>query len=189
MFRILLETCRVVGDSKSASRVQEDMKRLGLLSAVPLAMTRGQRLEWQYETETSCGDDVETEKLWLVLRQHTAYLPQLQVLPWAFTQNSTREQQEESLMLHTEKASLAVLLTFREAMPTVAIDFGACMDCHEFFKSSSLLLRRRIQLRQAKMVHVFADGSCSCNDRWWQARLTPPGQTLQDSQDADYRFY
>merc|ERR1711988_1937601 len=101
-------------------------------------------------------------------------MPQLQTLPFAFTQNSTRKQQEDSLKLHAEKKVLAVLLACGEAELHVAVNFNACMDCHEYFKKSSLLLRSRIQLRQPKMVHIFIHGSCSCSDRWrWEARLTP----------------
>merc|ERR1712224_28653 len=103
-----------------------------------------------------------------------AYIPQLQALPWAFAQHSTRQQQEDSLKLHAEKKALAALLVFGEIEVTVAIGFNACMDCHEFFKKSSLLLGHRILLRQPKMAHTFTDGCCSCCDRWrWEARFTP----------------
>merc|ERR1712224_533022 len=107
----------------------------------------------------------ETGMLWVELHQRTAYMPQLQALPWAFTQNSTRKQQEDSLKLHAEKKALAVVLACSEAKLNVAIEFNTCMDCHEFFKKSSLLLGSRIQLRQPKNVHTFTDGCCSCNDR------------------------
>merc|ERR1712232_796014 len=67
-----------------------------------------------------------------------------------------------------------VLLSHGEASLGVLINFNACMDCHEFFKMSSKLLGRKIQLRQPKMIHTFNDGSCSCKDGWrWEARFTP----------------
>merc|ERR1719321_2127364 len=81
-------------------------------------------------------------------------------------QSSTLEQQEEALQMHAEKKALAALLSRGEAELSVAINFNACMDCHEFFKVSSQLLSRRIQLRQPEMAHTFTDGRCSCNDYW-----------------------
>ena len=84
-------------------------------------------------------------------------------------------------MLHAEKKALAMLLACGEAKPDLAVEINACMDCHEFFKKSSLLLRRQIQLRQlrqSKIVHTFIDGCCSCDDGWrWEARLTPVAQS------------
>ena len=103
-----------------------------------------------------------------------AYKPQLQVLPWGFVQGSTRDQHEGSLQQHAEKKALAFLLSHGEAKPSVSINFNACMDCHEFFKISSQMLGRWIQLHQPQMTHTFIAGNCSCNDRWsWEARLTP----------------
>merc|ERR1711985_92488 len=92
--------------------------------------------------------------------------------------NSTREQQEKSLKLHAEKKALAVLLSSNgKDELSISINFNACMDCHEFFKISSQMLGRRIQLHQPQMTHTFISGNCSCNDRWsWEARLAPAMQ-------------
>merc|ERR1712187_392810 len=91
----------------------------------------------------------------------------------AFVQISTCKEQEKSLQLHAEKKALGVLLSHGEAKLDVSINFNACIDCHEFFKVSSQLLGRMIQLRQPKMTHTFVAGNCSCNDWWsWEARLT-----------------
>ena len=87
-----------------------------------------------------------------------AYKPQLQALPWVFVQRSTHKQQEGSLQLHAEKKALAALHSRSTAELTVSINFNACMDCHELFKSSSLLLACRIQLRQPRMAHTFTNG-------------------------------
>merc|ERR1711904_621221 len=143
----------------------------------PVAATLVQGLVRQYENGVNHEGDVEAGDVWLALRQQTAYMPEPQALPWeyVFARNSTHKQHEDSLKLHAEKKALAVLLAYSEAMLNVAIEFNACVDCHSFFKTSSLLSGRGIQLRQPKMVHVFTDGSCSCNDQWrWEARLTPP---------------
>merc|ERR1712178_547375 len=92
------------------------------------------------------GDGVtESRKLCMELRQRTAYMPKLHALPWAFGQNWTRQMQELTLQHHAEKKALAVLLARGETHLNVYINFNACMDCHEFFKSSSRLLGRRIQ--------------------------------------------
>ena len=91
----------------------------------------------------------------------------------------TREQQEGSLQQHAEKKALAVLFSHGEARPGTSINFNACMDCHEFFKTSSQLLSRRILLYQPKMTHTFNDGYCSCHDRWsLESRLGSAGQTI-----------
>ena len=82
------------------------------------------------------------------------------------------------MKLHAEKKALATLLSHGEDQLSVSINFNACMDCHEFFKISSQMLGRRIQLRQPQMTHTFIAGNCSCNDRWsWEARLTPAMRT------------
>lgn len=78
------------------------------------------------------------------------------------------------MQVHAEKKALAVVLAHCEAELSVSINFNACMDCHVFFKISSLLLGRRVLLSQPLMIHTFTDGCCSCNDRWsLEARLTP----------------
>jgi len=181
MFRTLLEACRAASDSDSAARVQTAMEELGLFDRIltPVATARLQGLEVQYENGIFGDAVAEAGHLWLALRQQTAYMPQLQALPWAFAENSTRKQQEDSLKLHAEKKALAVLLMCGEVELNLAIEFSACMDCHEFFKKLSLLVHRRIQLHQVepKMVHIFTNGHCSCSDRWrWEARLTPSAQ-------------
>ena len=102
---------------------------------------------------------VDARQLWSKLRQRKPYKPQL----------------EESLKLHAEKKALAMLLSNNvEDELSISINFNACMDCHEFFKISSQMLGRRIQLHQPQMTHTFSAGNCSCNDQWsWEARLTP----------------
>ena len=81
------------------------------------------------------------------------------------------------MQLHAEKKALAILFAHGEDKLDVSIKFNACMDCHEFFKSSSLLFGDTIRLRQPRMVHTFFDGQCSCKDLWrWETRqvLGPP---------------
>ena len=179
MFQALVQACRMVSDSNSASRVQAAMERLGIIALPPVAtaLVQGSFRRYQYGVEGM--GIVDAWQLWLELQQCMAYKPQLQALPWGFAQKSTREQQERSLHQHAEKKAFAVLLSHGEAKPGVSINFNACMDCHEFFKVSSQLLSRKILLCQPKMTHMFTDGHCSCND-WWslQSRLTSAKQKI-----------
>eukprot|EP00747_Dinoflagellata_sp_TGD_P128750 gnl/TRDRNA2_/TRDRNA2_174592_c9_seq16.p1 gnl/TRDRNA2_/TRDRNA2_174592_c9~~gnl/TRDRNA2_/TRDRNA2_174592_c9_seq16.p1 ORF type:complete len:272 (+),score=53.05 gnl/TRDRNA2_/TRDRNA2_174592_c9_seq16:200-1015(+) len=173
MCRTLLETCRVVGDVEGASRVQAAVDRLGLIALAPAATMLVQGSERVYENGVSGEGVDDVEELWKQVRQLTRYTPQVQALPWAFVRKSTVVQQQNSLQLHAEKKALTVLLACAADELIVSIGFNACTDCHDALKNAALLLGRRIYLRQPKMVHAFADGSCSCNDRWrWEARIS-----------------
>merc|ERR1712014_508850 len=107
-------------------------------------------------------------------------------LPWIFVQSRTHKEQAGSLQLHAEKKALARLLVCGEDDLKVSINFNACIDCHDFFKSSSLLLDCRIQLRQPRMVHTFTRGWCSCSDRWrWESRLATKARSIPLLADCD----
>ena len=159
MFHNLLQACRFVGDVKGISRVQAAIDRLGLIALAPVATAVVQGSLRQYQNGNVGEGVVDARQLWSKLRQRKPYKPQL----------------EESLKLHAEKKALAMLLSNNvEDELSISINFNACMDCHEFFKISSQMLGRRIQLRQPQMTHTFSAGNCSCNDQWsWEARLTP----------------
>jgi len=173
MFHNLLQACRLTCDFNGVSRVQAVMDRLGLIALAPVATVVVQGSLRQYQNGNIGEGVVDARQLWSELRQQKPYKPQLQALPWRFLQNSTREEQEESLKLHAEKKALAMLRSNGEDELSISINFNACMDCHEFFKISSQMLGRRIQLRQPQMTHTFIAGNCSCNDWWsWEARLT-----------------
>ena len=186
MFHNLIQACRFVGDFNGVSRVQAAMDRLGLIALAPVAtvVVQGSLREYQYG---NVGEGVvDARQFWLELHRHKPYKPQLQVVPWGFAKNSTRKQQEESLKLHAEKKALAVLLYNEEDELSVSINFNACMDCHEFFKMSSQMLGRRIQLCQPQVTRTFIAGYCACNDQWsWEARLTP---AMQKAAAPKYRL-
>ena len=59
MVRTLLEACRAVGDSESASQVQATVQRLGLLAHIPMATTFAQGSKQQYENGMRGDGDVE----------------------------------------------------------------------------------------------------------------------------------
>merc|ERR1712151_450430 len=174
MVRTLLEACRAAGDSEAASRLQAVIGRFGLSALVPVATALVQGSEWRCEIGVNGGGVGDARKLWTELRRQTAYAPHSLALPWIFVQSRTHKEQAGSLQLHPEKKALARLLACGEDDLRVSINFGTCIDCHEFFKSASLLLDRRIQLRQPKLVHTFIAGQCSCKELWrWEKRLTP----------------
>ena len=164
MFHNLLQACCFVGDVKGISRVQAAIDRLGLIALAPVATAVVQGSLRQYQNGNVGEGVVDARQLCSKLRQGKPYKPQ----------------QEESLKLHAEKKALAMLLSNNgeDELIIISINFNACMDCHEFFKISSQMLGRRIQLRQPHMTHTFSAGNCSCNDRWsWEARLTPARRT------------
>ena len=114
------------------------MDRLGLIALAPMATALMQGSLRHYEYGVGGEGDADARQLWSELFQQMAYKPQLQAVPWGLVQNSTCEQQEESLKMHAEKKALAVLLS-NNGMDelSISINFNACMDCHEFFKVSS----------------------------------------------------
>merc|ERR1712207_52998 len=156
MVRTLLEACRAAGDSEGASRLQAVMERFGLIALVPVATAILQGSEWRCESGVKGGGVGDARKLWTELCRQTAYAPHSLALPWIFVQSRTHKEQGACglVAVAPREKTLARLLACGEDDLRVSINFGTCIDCHEFFKSSSLLLDRRIQLRQPKMVHT-----------------------------------
>ena len=163
MFHSLIQACRFIGDFNSVARVQAELDRLGVSALAPVATAVVQGSVRQYRYGNVGEGVADVRHLWLLLRKRMAYEPQLQAVPWALVKNSTRELQEGYLQLHAETKALATLLSHGEAELSISINFNACMDCHMFFKTSSELVGRRIQLRQPQMIHTFTDGNCSWN--------------------------
>ena len=183
VFRTLLEACRAADDQSGAARVQAAVERLGIKTGALAPEATACRPGWASPGKTfrNGADDGEgvddARTLWREVRRRSTYSPQLQSLPWDFVQRSNLHQQEASLMLHAEKKALAVLLhAEKDASPSplleIAINFNACIDCHDYFKAASRLLPgRTLRLVQPKMTHSFVDGACSCADMWrWEAR-------------------
>eukprot|EP00746_Dinoflagellata_sp_MGD_P159200 gnl/MRDRNA2_/MRDRNA2_86648_c1_seq1.p1 gnl/MRDRNA2_/MRDRNA2_86648_c1~~gnl/MRDRNA2_/MRDRNA2_86648_c1_seq1.p1 ORF type:complete len:219 (+),score=40.20 gnl/MRDRNA2_/MRDRNA2_86648_c1_seq1:113-769(+) len=167
MFHTLLEACRALNISDAVSKVQAGLEALGFRSLTPVAKATVQGLVLAYEGGKGGGGVANAEQLCCELRRRTPYALQLQVLPWVFTQRSTQRQQEKSLQLHPEKKLLATMLARGEVDMCISINFNACMDCHEFFKSCTLLRGQRVQLCQSqRRVHRFTDGCCCCCDSW-----------------------
>ena len=45
---------------------------------------------------------------------------------------------------------------------SLRINFRLCADCHAWMSNASVMLRRRITVREPKQAHTFDKGSCSC---------------------------
>ena len=111
------------------------------------------------------------------LRRRTAYRPLLHALPYGFARtNASTSQRRAALLRHPEKLALAELLRREGAHGGVGsgnsgaelselslrINFRLCADCHAWMSNVSVLLRRRITVREPKQAHTFDQGRCSC---------------------------
>ena len=117
----------------------------------------------------------DVARLSLELRRRTSYSPQLQALPYDFVKRSNTTRLVRSLESHAEKKALADLLNSDAKELEISINFRMCVDCHAFMKGASRLLGRAVLVREPKLLHSFADGVCSCNDRWrWEESARGP---------------
>eukprot|EP00246_Nothoceros_aenigmaticus_P000693 TRINITY_DN1092_c0_g2_i3.p3 TRINITY_DN1092_c0_g2~~TRINITY_DN1092_c0_g2_i3.p3 ORF type:complete len:156 (-),score=27.84 TRINITY_DN1092_c0_g2_i3:1309-1716(-) len=73
---------------------------------------------------------------------------------------------EDALCGHAEKLALAygLLKTPDGTTLLVTKNLRMCNDCHNGTKIMSRFERREIIVRDARCVHHFVDGSCSCGD-------------------------
>ena len=101
-------------------------------------------------------------------------------LPQQGTSIASDETKRELLLHHCEKQALALMLasTARRLpnetttaittqgffYPHISVSPCMCADCHAFFRATSRLLKNEITCRDPKRVHIFIDGTCSCND-------------------------
>ena len=102
-------------------------------------------------------------------------------LPQQGTSIASDETKRELLLHHCEKQALALMLastarrlpnetttaiTTQQGFfyPHISVSPCMCADCHAFFRATSRLLKNEITCRDPKRVHIFLDGTCSCND-------------------------
>ncbi|XP_023927893.1 pentatricopeptide repeat-containing protein At1g71420 [Quercus suber] len=82
------------------------------------------------------------------------------------------EQKEEQLYCHSEKLALtfAVMnersLCYGGRVIRINKNIRICVDCHNFMKLASDMLKKEIVVRDANRFHHFKGGVCSCNDYW-----------------------
>ncbi|XP_057859605.2 pentatricopeptide repeat-containing protein At1g09410, mitochondrial [Cryptomeria japonica] len=75
---------------------------------------------------------------------------------------------KDILYHHSAKLAIAYgLLNTPRGMPIrIAKNVRVCDDCHSATKIISKIFERQIFVRDAKRVHYFKDGQCSCGDYW-----------------------
>ena len=82
------------------------------------------------------------------------------------------EQKEEQLYCHSEKLALtfAIMnersLCYGGRVIRINKNIRICVDCHNFMKLASDMLKKEIVVRDANRFHHFKGGVCSCNDYW-----------------------
>ncbi|XP_078436352.1 tetratricopeptide repeat (TPR)-like superfamily protein [Wolffia australiana] len=78
------------------------------------------------------------------------------------------EDEEDRSRFHSERLALGFALIALPGKSTIRVmkNLRVCRDCHEAFKVISLIVGRRIVLRDLNRFHHFSDGSCSCGDYW-----------------------
>ncbi|KMZ64657.1 Pentatricopeptide repeat protein 77 [Zostera marina] len=78
--------------------------------------------------------------------------------------------EDRKLWYHSEKLAVGFGLLIGE-LPTgktlrVVNNLRICPDCHEYLRHVSLLVERRIVVRDVNRFHIFDHGRCSCNGIW-----------------------
>lgn len=83
-----------------------------------------------------------------------------------------QEQKEEQLYHHSEKLALVFSIMNDSNLCHVGTpvrimkNIRICVDCHNFMKLASRLLKKEIVIRDSNRFHHFTTGLCSCNDYW-----------------------
>lgn len=83
-----------------------------------------------------------------------------------------QEQKEEQLYHHSEKLALVFSVMSDNYLGRVSTpirimkNIRICVDCHNFMKLASRLLKKEIVIRDSNRFHHFTVGLCSCNDYW-----------------------
>jgi pentatricopeptide repeat protein len=82
------------------------------------------------------------------------------------------EQKEEQLYCHSEKLALAFAimnensLCYGGSIIRINKNIRICVDCHNFMKLASDMLKKEIVVRDSNRFHHFKGGVCSCGDYW-----------------------
>uniref|UniRef100_A0A1J3E684 Putative pentatricopeptide repeat-containing protein n=2 Tax=Noccaea caerulescens TaxID=107243 RepID=A0A1J3E684_NOCCA len=81
------------------------------------------------------------------------------------------ESKEENLRAHSEKLAIGLALAtggLSQEGKTIRVfkNLRVCVDCHEFIKGLSKILKMSFVVRDAVRFHSFEDGRCSCGDYW-----------------------
>ncbi|KFK38859.1 hypothetical protein AALP_AA3G169800 [Arabis alpina] len=81
------------------------------------------------------------------------------------------ESKEENLRAHSEKLAIGLALAsggLNQKGKTIRVfkNLRVCIDCHEFIKGLSKIMKITFVVRDAVRFHSFEEGSCSCGDYW-----------------------
>ncbi|KAL1202475.1 putative pentatricopeptide repeat-containing protein [Cardamine amara subsp. amara] len=81
------------------------------------------------------------------------------------------ESKEENLRAHSEKLAIGLALAsggLNQKGKTLRVfkNLRVCVDCHEFIKGLSKIMKIAFVVRDAVRFHSFQDGRCSCGDYW-----------------------
>ncbi|ESQ48463.1 hypothetical protein EUTSA_v10022068mg [Eutrema salsugineum] len=81
------------------------------------------------------------------------------------------ESKEENLRAHSEKLAIGLALVSgdlnqKEKTIRVFKNLRVCVDCHEFIKGLSKIMKVAFVVRDAVRFHSFENGRCSCGDYW-----------------------
>lgn len=81
------------------------------------------------------------------------------------------ESKEENLRAHSEKLAIGLALAsggLNQKGKTIRVfkNLRVCIDCHEFIKGLSKIMKIAFVVRDAVRFHSFEDGCCSCGDYW-----------------------
>jgi pentatricopeptide repeat protein len=105
----------------------------------------------------------QAERQWKMLLE-LGHLPDT-----SFVLHDVAEEQKKHLLCyHSEK--LAIAFAHLSLPPgqviRIAKNLRVCGDCHAATKGLSIVLNRKIIVRDANRFHHFENGKCSCNDYW-----------------------
>ncbi|CAN8269313.1 unnamed protein product [Cochlearia groenlandica] len=87
------------------------------------------------------------------------------------------ESKEENLRAHSEKLAIGLALASSSSSSSGGLDqrgktirvfknLRVCVDCHEFIKGLSKIMKIAFVVRDAVRFHSFENGRCSCGDYW-----------------------
>ncbi|TXG53481.1 hypothetical protein EZV62_022650 [Acer yangbiense] len=116
----------------------------------------------------------QREAIWSKLEGLIGQLKEMGYVPETSLalRDTEEEHKEEELYNHSEKLALVFAVmnlgSFRYEGSVIRImkNIRICVDCHNFMKLASDLLRKEIVVRDSNRFHHFKDRTCSCNDYW-----------------------
>uniref|UniRef100_A0A5B7BH60 DYW domain-containing protein n=1 Tax=Davidia involucrata TaxID=16924 RepID=A0A5B7BH60_DAVIN len=158
------------GSYKEAGLVRKEMKGLGVRKKPGLSWTEiGNRV---HEFASGGQRHPQGEAIRANLEELVGQLKVLGYVPETSLalHDVEEEHKEEQLYYHSEKLALVfALMNTRSGcggVIRIIKNIRICLDCHNFMKLASELVKREIVVRDSNRFHHFKKGLCSCNDYW-----------------------